>query len=159
MPRKEGLLLLKEMEDDEAGRSMLNEEELAWWRHWFPNAPDAVLAHMKGLNQSPGQLPWNRRLRRSHHSGKGVILHLFSGPDVKKWMSVGGQDYRVLCVDPLLGTNYDLHNMSVWSYLWDLCSRGLVSHHWRSSAQDCFKPPGPRRLRGRAGLRWGGLRV
>ena len=83
-----------------------------------------------------------------------MAIHLFSGPNVKKWRSsdVGGLEW--VFVDTCLGSQYDLHRPVVWTYLWSLAQRGLIKlivggPPCRTVSRLRGGPPGPRKVRGR----------
>ena len=127
MERGEALLLLREMEKIDGSSMDVNSEEFKWWRENFPETPDRILKRILGQGEAwdPGALPWNRHQRRAHEK-RGVAIHLFSGPNVKKWRSsdVGGLEW--VFIDTCLGSQYDLHRPVVWTYLWSLAQRGLI---------------------------------
>ncbi|CAK9056938.1 unnamed protein product [Durusdinium trenchii] len=154
----EDLSLMIELED--RGEVALSEEDRQWWQKHFPELPHPVLQHMAGQSQDPTTTPWNRRIRRAHLTGKGVIVHLFSGPDVKKWNCVGGGAYSWLCIDTEINSSLNLRNPAVWGYLWKLASLGrIVAIVGGPPCRTVSRlrnrsPPGPRRLRGRGEDRW-----
>ena len=80
--------------------------------------PDRIIRKLVGPVEpwDPAALPWNRHQRRAHQK-KGVALHLFCGPNVRKWKDcdVGGLEW--LCVDTCLGSQYDLHRPAVLELL------------------------------------------
>ena len=45
-----------------------------------------------------------------HQTSKGIIVHLFSGANVKRWRDSLPSGYTWLFLDPLLGSRYDLHS-------------------------------------------------
>ncbi|CAK9114144.1 Retrovirus-related Pol polyprotein from transposon TNT 1-94 [Durusdinium trenchii] len=133
--------------------------ELRWLRLRLRPKDVTVDQHMAGQSQESTAPPWNRRLRRAHMTGKGVIVHLFSGADAKKWNDIGGGRYSWLCIDTEINAALNLHNPSVWSYLWKLASLGRIvaiigGPPCRTVSRLRNKAPGPRRLRGRGEDRW-----
>ena len=96
MHRQPALDMLAQFEMEDQGEVALSDEDRSWWQKHFPELPLPVLQHMAGQSQESTAPPWNRRLRRAHMTGKGVIVHLFSGADAKKWNDVGGGRYSWL---------------------------------------------------------------
>ena len=105
-------------------------------------------------------LPWNRRQRRSHLRGNGVIIHLFAGKKASEWEKTTIEGCPVIAVDTEMGSQFNLHAPGVFAYLWWLVEQGVVraivggppcrtTSRLRNQA-----PPGPRPLRGRDELRW-----
>ena len=159
MHRQPALDMLAQFEMEDQGEVALSDEDRSWWQKHFPELPLPVLQHMAGQSQEFTAPPWNRRLRRAHMTGKGVIVHLFSGADAKKWNDVGGGRYSWLCIDTEINAALNLHNPSVWSYLWKLASLGRIvaiigGPPCRTVSRLRNKAPGPRRLRGRGEDRW-----
>ena len=110
MDRGNALLLLKEMEKVDGSSLDVDVNEFKWWQENFPDVPDRIIRKLVSPVEpwDPAALPWNR------HQKKGVALHLFCGPNVKKRKDceVGGLEW--LCVDSCLGSQYDLHRPAVW---------------------------------------------
>ena len=159
MDRGDALLLLKEME--KADGLDVDVMELKWWQEHFPEVPERIIKKVVSPVEpwDPAALPWNRHQRRAHQK-RGVALHLFSGPNVKKWKDceVGGLEW--IFVDTCLGSQFDLHRPAVWSYLWGLANQGLIKlilggPPCRSVSRLRDGPPGPRRVRGRGPERYG----
>ena len=79
------LLLLKEMEKVDGSLLSVDGDEFQWWQKNFPDVPQRILKKLVCQVESwdPAALPWNRHQRRAHEK-RGVAIHLFSGPNVKK---------------------------------------------------------------------------
>ena len=167
MREDEALLLLEELEKVETENGLGVEKDVEeWWRKYFPQVPDEVLQRMKGQGKhwsecSGPPLPWNRRRRRQIEASKGVILHLFSGGAVmsKKWEELRKNGYEVITLDISTNAAENLHNATIWSYLWDLASRNrllaiLGGPPCRSFSRLRHQRPGPRPLRARGPQRW-----
>ena len=97
--------------------------------------------------------PFNRRTRRRLARSRGVIVHLFAGHDHSRW-ALDTDQYEVLPIDVSHGSQYDLHNLGLWSYLWDLASSGKIvgvvgGPPCRTVSRLRHTPPGPRPVRGR----------
>ena len=99
--------------------------------------------------------PWNRRQRRGHRQGKGVVVHLFSGADPLVWTKENWGSYQCICVDTAMGSQFNIHHPGVWAYLWKLAEGGFIKAviggpPCRTTSRLRNRgPPGPRRLRGR----------
>ena len=167
MREDEALLLLEELEKVETENGLgVGKDVEEWWRKYFPQIPDEVLQRMKGQGKhwsecSGPPLPWNRRRRRQIEASKGVILHLFSGGAVmsKKWEELRKNGYEVITLDISTNAAENLHNATIWSYLWDLASRNkllaiLGGPPCRSFSRLRHQRPGPRPLRARGPQRW-----
>jgi hypothetical protein len=167
MREDEALLLLEELEKVETENGLgVGKDVEEWWRKYFPQIPDEVLQRMKGQGRhwsecSGPPLPWNRRRRRQIEASKGVILHLFSGGAVmsKKWEELRKNGYEVITLDISTNAAENLHNATIWSYLWDLASRNkllaiLGGPPCRSFSRLRHQRPGPRPLRARGPQRW-----
>ena len=136
-------------------------DEFQWWQKNFPDVPQRILKKLVCQVESwdPAALPWNRHQRRAHEK-RGVAIHLFSGPNVKKWKEcdVGGLEW--IFIDTCLGSQFDLHRPVVWNYIWSLAQRGLVrlvigGPPCRTVSRLRDGPPGPRKVRGRGDERYG----
>ena len=94
----------------------------------FPSIPEAISSRvvptLKDVQGS--ELPWNRRRRRQIAKAKRVILHLFSGPDVKTWSKLEKDGTVVVCIDKSLDPKMDLLGGSLMSFLLQLASSGRV---------------------------------
>eukprot|EP00435_Cladocopium_sp_Y103_P025555 s2799_g6.t1 len=94
----------------------------------FPDLPDSicrrVVPRMDKIDSE--QLPWNRRLRRKMLRSKRIILHLFSGPDVKTWKTMEDADTMVICVDKVLHPQNDILNNHLMMFLLKLAASGAV---------------------------------
>ena len=167
MREDEALLLLEELEKVETENGLgVGKDVEEWWRRYFPQIPDEVLQRMKGQGRHWSEcsgLPfsWNRRRRRQIEASKGVILHLFSGGAVmsKKWEELRKNGYEVITLDISTNAAENLHNATIWSYLWDLASRNkllaiLGGPPCRSFSRLRHQRPGPRPLRARGPQRW-----
>ena len=93
MDRGDALLLRKEMEKVDGSSLNVDVNEFKWWQENFPEVPDRIIRKLVSSVEpwDPAALPWNRHQRRAHQK-KGVALHLFCGPNVRKWKDceVGG---------------------------------------------------------------------
>ena len=118
MKRTAALAMLKEFEELERGHYSITAEDAQWWEENIPGVPGELLEFMKGQSWclAGDDLPWNRRQRRMHQTSKGIIVHLFSGTNVKRWKDSLPSGYTWLFVDPLLGSRYDLHSPQAVSY-------------------------------------------
>ena len=162
MPRAEALEMLHRFEMEEKLGMYLKEKERTWWKQHFPEVPEEVLKHMVGQGEDPmvWTCPWNRRQRRGHRQGKGVVVHLFSGADPSVWTKENWGDYQVICVDTAMGSQFNIHHPGVWAYLWTLAEGGYIKAvvggpPCRTVSRLRNRgPPGPRRLRGRDDERW-----
>ena len=160
MNRGEALRLLDFLDDRSFGRGAVVNYD--WWRKRFPDIPDEVLSFMGApadLEETGKRSPFNRRLRRRWESGKGIVLHLFSGRDGKKWRSSSCQGFEVVTVDIDEDPRQDLHDVDLWGYLWRLSSLGMVraiigGPPCRTVSRLRHSEPGPRPLRGRGANRW-----
>ena len=161
MRRREALQLIDQFEKDEKNYG-LDEELKSCWKGHFPEMPERLLRYMRGQGQDPHQwaLPWNRRQRRAHLRGNGVIIHLFAGKKASEWEKTTIEGCTVIAVDTQMGSQFNLHAPGVFAYLWWLVEQGVVraivggppcrtTSRLRNQA-----PPGPRPLRGRDDLRW-----
>ena len=165
LPEKDGLALLAEMEEMDAGSMglALAKDVIDWWKSRFPTIPDDVLKFMAGQEagrHDPVRCPWNRRQRRRHDMSKGVILNLFSGKNTSSWKRLEGLGFSVINLDIVNGGQFDLHHPQVWAYLAELCRRGRVcavigGPPCRSVSRLRHNPPGPRPLQDRNDGRWG----
>ena len=167
MREDEALLLLEELEKIEIENGLeVGKDVEEWWRKYFPQIPDGVLQRMKGQGKHWSEcggppLPWNRRRRRQIEAAKGVVLHLFSGGAVmsKKWEELRRNGYEVITLDISTNAAENLHNATIWSYLWDLASRNkllaiLGGPPCRSFSRLRHQRPGPQPLRARGSQRW-----
>ena len=163
MKRTAALAMLKEFEELERGHYSITAEDAQWWEENIPGVPGELLEFMKGQSWCPAgdDLPWNRRQRRMHQTSKGIIVHLFSGTNVKRWKDSLPSGYTWLFVDPLLGSRYDLHSPQVWGYLCWLAKQGRIKAVLGGPPCRTVSrlrnrgPPGPRKVRARGDLRWG----
>ena len=161
MTEAEALKLLDRMEVDDAGIGDGDGGFLQWWKERFPNVPESVIKYMKGQSTwDASSCPWNRRQRRRHQLARGVIIHLFSGKDAKKWTKESWGDFEVITVDVSQGAQYDLHAAGVWGYLCHLARQGKVvgvigGPPCRSVSRLRHRDPGPRPVRGRNERRFG----
>ena len=162
MRRKEALQLIDQFEKDEKNyMGWMNEELKSWWKGHFPEMPERLLRYMRGQGQDPHQraLPWNRRQRRSHLRGNGVIIHLFAGKKASEWEKTTIEGCQVIAVDTEMGSQFNLHAPEgLCLSLWWLVEQGVVraivggppcrtTSRLRNQA-----PPGPRPLRDRDDL-------
>ena len=162
MPRAEALEMLHRFETEEKLGMYLKETERIWWKEHFPEVPEEVLRHMVGQGEDPmvWTCPWNRRQRRGHRQGKGVVVHLFSGADPSVWTKENWGSYQCICVDTAMGSQFNIHHPGVWAYLWKLAEGGFIKAviggpPCRTTSRLRNRgPPGPRRLRGRDDERW-----
>ena len=162
LPEDDGLALLAEMEKQDFGVNLMDEETLKWWKHYFPKMPEEVIAYMKGQDASSEDAslcPWNRRQRRVHERSKGIVVNLFSGPKTEQWTKMELRGYCIINVDISNGSQYDLRNPGVWSYLCSLARRGrlvgiLGGPPCRTVSRLRHRRPGPRPVRGRGEYRW-----
>ena len=163
LPEQDGLALLAEMEQLDAGNAGLSKDVMEWWKSRFPSIPNEVLNYMVGQEagrHDPARCPWNRRQRRRHDTSKGVILNLFSGRNISSWKKLEALGFAVINLDIVNGGQFDLHHPQVWAYLVELCRRGRVcailgGPPCRSVSRLRHNPPGPRPLRNRSDGRWG----
>ena len=164
MKRTAALAMLKEFEELEGGHHSITTEDVQWWEENILGVP----AKTAGVHEGPvmvsikkNDLPWNRRQRRTHQTSKGIIAHLFSGANVKKWKDSVPSGYAWLFLDPLIGSRYDLHSPQVWGYLCSLAKQGRIravlgGPPCRTVSRLRNRgPPGPRKVRARGDLRWG----
>ena len=112
MKRSAALAMLREFEELEKGHYSITAEDAEWWEENIPGVSGELLEFMKGQSWclAGDDLPWNRRQRRMHQTSKGIIVHLFSGANVKRWRDSLPSGYTWLFLDPLLGSRYDLHS-------------------------------------------------
>ena len=164
MDRKKALQLLDLMERQEHQEAHdLSDEDLGWWKNYFPEVPDEIWNFMKGQSQDYRQLggvPWNRHKRRRLMRSKGVILHLFSGSQSDSWEKESWNGYEILSIDCTMGGQYNIHLPGVWAFLWKVALDGrlkaiLGGPPCRTVSRLRHIPPGPRPLRGRDDLRFG----
>ena len=163
LPEEDGLALLDEMEKQDMGLESMEKMTVEWWKSYFPNMPEEVIAYMKGQDAPEGEVwscPWNRRQRRMHEQSKGVVINLFSGPKTEQWSKAELHGYCIINLDVLNGSQYDLHNPGVWNYLCTLARQGHVvgimgGPPCRTVSRLRHKRPGPKPVRGRGGDRWG----
>ena len=85
---------------------------------------------------------------------KAVVIHLFAGEASKEWCHELPSRVEMLTVEVREGQN--LHDGSVWAYVWDLASSGRVvgiigGPPCRTVSRMLERQPGPRRLRHRDG--------
>ena len=163
MPRAEALEMLHRFETEEKLGMYLKETERIWWKEHFPEVPEEVLRHMVGQGEDPmvWTCPWNRRQRRGHRQGKGVVVHLFSGADPSVWTKEKLGELPVhLCRH---GDGFPIQHTPSWSvglfveacrgWLHQGCDRWPTLQDHKSILRN-RGPPGPRRLRGRDDERW-----
>ena len=77
----------------------------------------------------------------------------------KKWEELRKNGYEVITLDISTNAAENLHNATIWSYLWDLASRNkllaiLGGPPCRSFSRLRHQRPGPRPLRARGPQRW-----
>ena len=84
------------------------------------------MTRLDDLEEISRRVPFNRRHRRRLETSRGIIVHLFSGSDSKKWtgMKIGGCE--VLGIDVSQGEQFNLHREELWGYLWHLASSGRL---------------------------------
>ena len=102
-------------------------------RQAFPYLPDQVLMRLvKKLERIKTEgfgacLPWNRRKRRRLARAKNIVIHVFSGEDVKFWeKKLSNSNTEVICVDVLGDCKADLLDRNVYGYLLQLVASGRV---------------------------------
>ena len=135
----------------------MNAEEVhEWWSHRFPEVPKRIWNYMRGQGENPcsHHLPWNRAQRRRLAQAKAIVIHLFAGEASKEWCHELPPGVEMLTVEVREGQN--LHDASVWAYVWDLASSGRVvgiigGPPCRTVSRMLERQPGPRRLRHRDG--------
>ena len=127
-----------------------------WWSTRFPEVPKRIWNFMRGQGEpaSTHHLPWNRAQRRRYSQAKAIVIHLFAGEAAKEWSQELPAGVEMLTVDIRDGQN--LHDASVWSYVWEITSSGRVvgiigGPPCRTVSRMLEKQPGPRRLRSRDG--------
>ena len=124
---------------------------------------------LKGLctmrQYDPERLPWNRRRRRALalEKARGIVLHLYSGPDESYWRQKMPSGVEYLGVDLLQGQ--DMLNQDTMAYLLEIAMGGkiiafLAGPPCRSVSVRRHRPTGngrcPRPVRSRRGQeRWG----
>ena len=163
MKRTAALATLREFEELEKGHYSITAEDAQWREENIPGVVGELLEFMKGQSWCPAgdDLPWNRRQRRMHQTSKGIIVHLFSGANVKRWRDSLPSGYTWLFLDPLLGSRYDLHSPQAWGYLCWLAKQGRIKAVLGGPPCRTVSrlrnrgPPGPRKVRARGDLRWG----
>ena len=161
MERKAAMKLLDFLDSAGASEWATNDEE--WWRSRFPELPKRVLAYMMRVTdegETNGRCPFNLRLRRRWESGRGVVIHLFSGKDGRQWRKTGLEGFEVITVDVQEDSRQDLHNPALWGYLWKLAEMGLIKAviggpPCRTVSRLRHIQPGAPPLRGRDDLRFG----
>ena len=120
----------------------MDEKVISWWKSYFPDMPNEVIAYMK-KQEDPDEgavtCPWNRRQRRLHEQSKGVVINLFSGPST--WTSP--TDLSMTCTAWEPGAIYAL---------WHAVEGG--GPPCRTAPRLRHKRPGPKPVRGRGGNRW-----
>ena len=160
MKRREALRLLDFLDEKQLGFNSVVDHD--WWRSRLPGLPSEVVEFMKrtpDIEEAGKRSPFNRRLRRRWETGKGVIIHLFSGKTGKPWRNRSWDGYDVLTLDLDEDPRQDLHDADVWGYLWKLgmsCQvRAILGGPpCRTVSRLRHQEPGPRPLRGRGEQRW-----
>ena len=160
MDRRDALDLLAHLERNTRTVETVNDE--TWWLERLPGLPKEVLGCMHRY-ADPGEIstrcPFNRRIRRRLEGSRGVVVHLFAGVDHSRWVQ-DDLGYEVLSIDIAHGNQFDLHSLGLWSYLWELASKGLVvgvlgGPPCRTVSRLRHSFPGPRPLRGRGDRGYG----
>ena len=93
-----GMTLMREVEENQkkkaaclrtltSGESDLSVFPLKFLEKIFTEVPAKELVNLGSISKEydTEQLPWNRRCRRRIAGAKGVVLHLFAGPDQGFW--------------------------------------------------------------------------
>ena len=139
--------------DEQTWRWLLELEKL------FPEVPKEIISKVVPVRRwTSSSVPWNRRMRRSISRARGVILHLYSGPNRKFWeQSFNDGSKMALCVDKLLDGRCDMMKSEVIHFLAELCESGSVDviiggPPCRTVSELRHRQPGPRPVRDREGL-------
>ena len=109
----------------------------------FPDLPEAICQRIvpRMLEIDPQKLPWNRRLRRKMMKSKRLIVHLFAGPDEKKWNNWKAlEDADMVCVDKVLHPQSDVLNDRLMMFLLQLATMGTVQAIIVVHLADLFRP-------------------
>ena len=95
----------------------------------FPDVPDNIIEKVvpKWQEIQGEQLPWNRRQRRSIDRAERIVVHLYSGQDVRTWKALEGDGTVVLCLDKLINPKMNLMSDVLFLYLMKLAVAGKVA--------------------------------
>ena len=143
-----------------AARKLLGASAVSWLERVseiFSGVPMSILSRVvpkEGFEVE--RLPWNRHLRRKIDRAERIVVHLFSGPDTKTWGQLEDGKTAVICIDLELGSQFNLLNPHVASYIMELCASGRVEAiiagpPCRTVSRMRMRAPGPPQLRARDG--------
>ena len=123
MIRQDPRLLTNQLDVEMA----LNVKMMDLWPSLPQDIAMRLVPNMAEVSCEPRGLPWNRAKRKRLRRAKNIILHFYSGPNVKFWeKELGTRDTEVLCVDVLANCKADVLDDKIYKYLLMLASTGKV---------------------------------
>ena len=123
MIRQDPKLLANQLDVEMA----LNVKMMELWPSLLQDIATRLVPNTGDVNCEPRGLPWNRAKRKRLRRAKHIILHFYSGPNMKFWeKELSTRDTEVLCIDLLSTCKADVLGNRIYKCLLILASTGRV---------------------------------